>query len=91
MPFWLNLLAILIFSIITEIGWVVCVRFVVTRKVSLLVMTAMGMQLIGYLSTLILVQYPGGAMIAGVIGSGIGALLAMRCPDDWFEKSDPKR
>lgn len=77
------------FALILEVGWVMSVRLVTKRRVVMLVLTAMAMQTISYLSTLIIVQN-NLAVIGGVIGSGLGALIALRFPDSWFERSSPR-
>jgi hypothetical protein len=89
-PVWLQLILVFLFALILEIGWVVSVRLVTKRTVVLLVLTAMAMQSISYLSTLLIVQNSL-TIVGGIIGSGLGALVALRFPDGWFERSDPRQ
>ena len=88
MPTWLQLVTVFSFALIMEIGWVMSVRLVSMRKPVYLVLTAMGMQTISYLSTLMIVEN-NVTMVGGVIGSGLGAIVALRFPDSWFERSSP--
>jgi hypothetical protein len=85
---WTQLALVFSFALILEVGWVVAVRLVHLKKAVFLVLTAMGMQTISYLSTLIIVQN-NLSMLGGVLGSGLGALIALQFPDRWFRTDDP--
>jgi hypothetical protein len=79
-------IGILACATVIEIGWIAAVRLVTSDSVSRIVVMAMAMQAISYCSTLILVS-DHWTMASGVLGSGLGALIGMRVPARWIEKS----
>lgn len=79
--------AIMVLAATLEIGWVTSVRFVNNNSVFHLAMAAMVMQTISFSQTLILVNN-NLTMLAGILGSGIGAVIVMRIPQSWFNRSN---
>lgn len=66
-------------AFLLEVGWVISVRLVQENKLAFLVLFAMGMQAISYGATLLVVCDPQ-SMLAGILGAGVGAGVAMNIP-----------
>jgi hypothetical protein len=75
-----------LFAIVLETGWVLAVRFVSNNQTIRLLLLAMAMQVISYVSTLLLVDN-NWTMLSGTIGAGLGAVIGMKISS---QRSDPK-
>jgi hypothetical protein len=64
-------------TLLMEVGWVLCVRFVQRSWTTMLVLTTMLMQLIAYLITIIIVD-DHSTIVPGVIAAGFGAFVGMK-------------